>query len=115
MYMSLPRNILFPADFSQGCRAAVPAVAAMAQDLGAPVTLLYAFDIGHPDLDLSPVLPEIGAIRAHLKEELDRFAIPGLEAARIRREFVDGRAGGAIVRCAETLEAPLIMMPTRGH
>lgn len=111
--MALPKNILFPVDFSDRCSAAAPAVANMARQLSVPVTLLYVLDIGNPSLDLSPVQAEVETVRQYLKNKLDSFVASELRDAR--REMADGPAAACIVQRAAGLEAPLIMMPTHGH
>ena len=111
--MALPKNILYPVDFSSRCRAVWPAVAEMAHQLGAPVTLLHALDIEHLDLVAASI--EMMAIREHMRKKLERFPTPGLEAGAVRRELLDGSSAPCIIDCAASLDAPLIMMPTRGH
>ena len=111
--MSLPKSILFPVDFSGRCHAVWPAVARMGRDLPAPLTLFHALDIQ----GLDPTKPpgEVEGIRAHLWDELRHFPTLDLEAPNVRRELVEGPAAACIVNRAATMEAPLIMMPTRGH
>ena len=111
--MALPKNILYPVDFSTRCRAVWPAVAEMARQLGAPVTLLHALDIEH--LELVAASAEMVAIRDHMWEKLERFPTPGLEAMDVCRELLNGSAAACIIDRAAGLDAPLIMMPTRGH
>jgi nucleotide-binding universal stress UspA family protein len=113
MQVSLPKNILFPVDFSDRCRAVWPAVAGMGRELRVPVTLFHALDIQH--LEPANLLSELEKIRAHIREKLHQFPTPDLEAPNVRRELVEGPAAACIVERAANMEAPLIMMPTRGH
>lgn len=105
--MALPKNILYPVDFSIRCQALWPAVAAMARQLDVPVTLLHALDIEVP--------VEMEAARAYLREKLLQFPTTGWDVPRARRELAEGPAAACIVDRAARMDAPLIMMPTRGH
>ena len=111
--MSLPKSILFPVDFSDRCHAVWPAVARMGRDMRAPLTLLHALDM--PDLDPATLRSELEGIRSHLWDKLRHFPTLDVEVPNIRREVVEGPAAACIVERAATMEAPLIMMPTRGH
>lgn len=111
--MSLPKNILYPVDFSDRCRAVWPVVVDMAKRLGVPVTLLHGLDI---DLREPPTLPgELDSIRQRVQLKLDQFPAAALEFPNVRREVAEGRPAMCIVDRAARMEAPLIMMPTRGH
>ncbi len=112
--MALPKNILFPVDFSPRCNDAWPAVASMATQLGIPVTLMHAVDIGYPDA-MGTFSAELPAICARLRERLEEFATPGVEVPQWRRDVLPGATADCIVERASKMEAPLIMMPTRGH
>jgi len=109
--VALPTNILYPIDFSNRCRAVWPAVVGMASKLGAPVTLFHALDI--EQLDIEPAEQDV--IRARFLEKLQHFPTPGLEVPSARRDLVQGPAAACIVDRAAMMEAPLIMLPTRGH
>jgi len=111
--MALPKNILYPVDFSHRSRAVWPAVVGMSRQLSVPVTLFHALEIEHLDLSATSVEPE--AIRAHVWEKLQQFPTPELEFPNVRRELVEGSAAACIVDRAANMDAPLIMMPTRGH
>lgn len=111
--MSLPKNILYPVDFSERCRAVWPAVAAMARQLDVPVTLFHALDAGYADR--AAVLSRTEAIRAHIQKELECFPTPGLEVPNSRREVAAGPAATCIVERAGRMIMPLIMLPTRGY
>jgi nucleotide-binding universal stress UspA family protein len=83
----------------------------MASKLGAPVTLFHALDI--EQLDIEPAEQDV--IRARFLEKLQHFPTPGLEVPSARRDLVQGPAAACIVDRAAMMEAPLIMLPTRGH
>jgi nucleotide-binding universal stress UspA family protein len=110
--MSLPRSVLYPVDFSQRCYAVWPAVVDMARQLNATITVLHALDLRRVDSALLP--GELSNIRQRVQAELNAF--PGESEPRaLRRELTQGAAADSIVQYAATMEAPLIMMPTRGH
>ncbi len=111
--MPLPRNILFPVDFSARCHAVWPAVARMGRDLAAPLTIVYALDV--EDLDPTRPMDGLEGMRAHLWDKLLHFPTLDLEVPNVRRELVEGPPAACIVERAATMEVPLIMMPTRGH
>jgi nucleotide-binding universal stress UspA family protein len=110
--MSLPNSILFPIDFSDHCRLVWPAVSDMARHLGAPITLLHALDIDYRN-DL--VGADLKEIRERVKLKLELFPGAELNVPSVRREIAEGPASECIVQYASKMEAPLIMMPTRGH
>ena len=109
--MALPKNILYPVDFSDRCRTVWPAIAEMALQLRAPVTLLHVLDIDHLDLAAGQV--DLDAMRAHMWDKLQHFPTPGVPS--VAREVIQGSVAECIVHRAAKIEAPMIMMPTRGH
>lgn len=111
--MALPKNLLYPVDFSDRCRAVWPAVAHMARQFGIPVTIFHALAV--ENMRLPEFYSEYETLRRIVQEQLDRFPAPELDLPNVRRELADGPAAAAIVRRAAEMEAPLIMMPTRGH
>jgi nucleotide-binding universal stress UspA family protein len=111
--MSLPKNIIYPVDFSDRSRVVWPAVTEMAAQLGVPVTVLHALDV--EQLELVATSAEMAVIREQMGKKLEHFPTPGLDAVTIRRELLEGSAAVCIVDFAASLDAPLIMMPTKGH
>ena len=110
--MALPRTILYPFDFSDRCRAVWPAVAQMARHLEVPITLIHALDIEFLDeLDAA----DLEVIRGRAKDKLNHFLAAEPGASNIGRLVAEGPAAECIVQCAAKIDAPLIMMPTRGH
>jgi nucleotide-binding universal stress UspA family protein len=101
MDMTMPKNILYPVDFSERSHVVWPAVAAMSRQLGAEVTVLHV-------LDLPEEFGEKDDLRRRAEEKLTVFPAA-------RRAVVMGSPAQSIVRFAEAMEAPLIMMPTRGR
>lgn len=106
--LMLPKNILFPVDFSDRCSGVWPAVAQMARELGAPVTLFHALDLKH-----QPTAPN--ATREQRWEKLQCFPTPGLEIQEVRRELAEGPVAVGIANRAANMEAPLIMMAAGTH
>jgi nucleotide-binding universal stress UspA family protein len=86
----------------------------MARRLEVPVTLLHVVDVGHPDERkvFSGYMP---SLRARAQEMLSRLETPELEVPASRREVLTGAAARCIVEKAAQMEAPWIMLPTRGH
>ncbi len=111
--MALPKNILYPVDFSDRCRAVWPAVAGMAERLNAPVTILHALDLQY--YGAATIHSDFGSIRLQLQERLRCYPTPGLEASTVQRELAEGPPAVCIVDRAANMEQALIMMPTRGH
>lgn len=112
--MALPKSILFPVDFSDHCHSVWPAVLAMAQDLNAPITMLHAVEVLAAENAL-PVFGQAEMIHEHLHGTLEHFLAQETRGFNVQRELVDGAAGPAIVSRALNMDAPMIMMPTRGH
>ena len=109
--MTLPRSILYPVDFSALSGQVWPAVASMAHQLEASVTLLHAVDLDY--LELPEEFSETRRIRQRIFDKLEAFATPGVQS--VKREVSSGSPAHAIVRFAGTMDQPLVMMPTRGH
>jgi nucleotide-binding universal stress UspA family protein len=110
--MSLPGNILYPVDFSDRCSHVWPAVEEMGRTLRAPITLFHVLDMQY--LDSIKMSSGMESIRAYAREKLEHFPIPD-SVPKVRREIAEGHAVSCIVDRARKLEAPLIVMPTRGH
>ena len=111
--MSLPRSILYPIDFSERCRIVWPAVAGMAKLLDAPITLLHAVDIDR--LERSELTRSLTTIRCDAHQQLNAFPDVQLGPKCLQRELMEGPAVGCIVQAAAKMDAPMIMLPTRGH
>jgi nucleotide-binding universal stress UspA family protein len=110
--MALPRTILYAVDFSHRCRAVWPAVADMARRLDVPVTLIHALDVEFLDeLDAA----DLELIRGRVRDKLDHFLAAEPGVSNMGRLVAEGPAAECIVQCAANMDAPLIMMPTRGH
>lgn len=89
----------------------------MARALSLPIKLLHAVDFARLGLDTSIFPDEVEVIQRHFKQKLEEYPFAALapDLPPVERELADGPAVESIVRCAERMQAPLIMMPTRGH
>lgn len=112
--MAMPKDILYPIDFSDRCRGAWPAVASMARRLDVPVTLLHVLDLRYADED-EVFSGYLSTLRARAQEMLERFETPGMEIPAHRRELATGPAATRIIQKAGQMASPWIMLPTRGH
>jgi nucleotide-binding universal stress UspA family protein len=114
------RHILFPYDFSNQCRQAVPFVRALATHVGARVTLL---SVVPPLFEI--VAPEMGgpALRAgevsedwkrNLQCRLDRALTDELTGLDVQRVADSGDPAIRIAAFAHGHDVDLVMMPTHG-
>jgi len=85
----------------------------MAKNLNIPEVLLYALPTEH--MVTPQLIHERVRIRQYVQEALARFPESELRIPNVKRELVEGPAAESIVVRASKMEAPLIMMPTRGH
>lgn len=112
--MSTFSRILFPVDFSPRCHAARPLIAAMAQKLGARVTLLYAVQLPQNLYALErsyPVTLDTDRMEAEACDELRRFY--GVDGVDVAAEI--GDVALTITSYAANNGIDLIMMPTHGY
>ncbi len=77
------KRILFPVDFSEQCRATVPAVKALAQRFDAELELLHIVDMpiawfGSPEAAAWSALINPGRLREEGRIALDRFIAQGI-------------------------------------
>ena len=110
------KNILFPVDFSDRCKAVVPHVEAAARRFGSAVTLLHMVEpqVMPYGLVETFAFPELqpAQLVAKAEELLDSFA--DFEGVRIRRVVETGDPASSITSLARDWGIGLIMMPTRG-
>ena len=114
------RRILWPTDFSELAKGALPHAVAFAADAGAELVMLHVFT------PLPPYsMPEIagnlwaefqGKQRAAAEEELRHLAeqVKGPKI-KTRTVLVEGVPFDQILRTAEGLQCDLIVMATHGH
>jgi nucleotide-binding universal stress UspA family protein len=77
------------------------------------VTLFHVLDVEY--LGLETAFSGLDCIRTRMREALEHFPVPGLDAANVRRDLAEGSPVACIVDRAARMDAPLVMMPTRGH
>jgi len=113
--MSSTKHILFPVDFSDRCRGAVPFVEATARHYGAKVTLIsvatpyYAGGFeGMPLADPQQML-------SSLKAELDAWPPGGFAGLQVERIAELGDPARCIVDFTNTHNVDLVMMPSHGY
>ena len=109
------KQILFPVDFSGPCARTASAVAMLAKNFKATVTLLHAASI--------PLLPEItyperlySALRKELQKDsttaMERFVSRHFPAHAVKRVIEEGDPAQVIVDYTRNHKIDLIMMPT---
>jgi len=113
------KNILFPVDFSDRCRAVVPHVEAAARRFGSAVTLLHMVEpvvmqYGPVETFAFPGL-QPAALAAKAEDLLDTLADSAFEGLRVRRAVETGDPASSIASLARDWDIGLIMMPTRGR
>ncbi len=101
-------RILFPVDYSERCRAAVPTVRYFARHFGSEVTLLHVVEGRAAHAVDSPEAGEAAAA-------LHAFRTRELDGQRCREVVAAGDPGERVAMEAEAGEFDLVMMPTRGQ
>jgi nucleotide-binding universal stress UspA family protein len=115
-------HILFPVDFSERCKQAVPFVKQFAKRHCAKVTLMHVIQIpsgwyGGADAAY-PITFDVDAMEDDARDELVRFyAAPNGSEPRnnVAETVTHGEPAHAIVQYAEQNGVDLIMMPTHGY
>ena len=112
------QHILFPLDFSAAATAAVPFVAALANQLHAKVTILSVVPpawIAPPGLIFSPAGSEDPhTLQNTLQAHLDKVAMNGFESPPARITAV-GDPAAKIAEFTRDNAVDLAMLPTHGH
>jgi nucleotide-binding universal stress UspA family protein len=115
-------HILFPIDFSERCKQAVPFVKAFAKRYSAKVTLMHVIQIptgwyGGAE-PVYPITFDVEAMENDARQELVKFYIGpnGSEPQNnVAQTVTHGDPAHAIVQYAEQVGVDLIMMPTHGY
>lgn len=113
------RRILFPVDYSEPCRSAVPYVKDMLAKFRAELIVLRAFD--RPDLDLAHLGAGVAPmwtpeqIQAREEARLKEFTGGHFDGIALRTILHDGGAAEAVDAAVRREGIDLVMMPTRGH
>jgi len=111
------KHILFPYDFSEQGRLAVPFVGALANRLGARITVMsvVAPVWNAPPFGMPPVpMPDPGEMERELKARLDVALNKELTGFAAERMVCSGDPAVMIAEFAHTNAVDLIMMPTHG-
>lgn len=115
------RSILFPVDFSERCRAAVPQVAAKTRHFNAKLIVLSVIEIppawydGLAGAELE-TLVDIDQLKIERRLKLEAYVHTELKQAPAVDTVVDqGDPAAVIVEYAREHNAGLIMMPTHGY
>ena len=108
------KHIVFPVDFSDRSKGAVPFVAEMARVQDAKVTLIAVAHL--PSLELLEA-PQIDPqpILAGLKSQLDLAYLSDLAGLKVDRMAVLGDPAQAITDFVTANKVDLVMMPTHGY
>jgi len=112
-------RILFPVDFSERSRAAVPFVLSMAQRHHSKVVLIHALQPPPPlYAGVNTVYPEtydFEGLSADLRAELEKFAETELPKVDVTNVVEMGDPAAVIAEYADNENIALIMMPTHGY
>ena len=110
------RTIVVCADGSENSQRAIEFAAALAQQLGARVVAVHAFD---PLAQLGTVEPPVdfARLQAESRERLETHWCKALHDAGVTCEsiVVENTPVGAIVDAADTYDADLVVVGARGH
>ena len=113
------KTILYPTDFSENARHAIPHLSEVVKCFSAKVHLLHVIEtsLQVADMSWSVAPPEMGdRIREVAKERLERLAAElGLPADRITLAVAEGHPSLEITRYAKAHEIDMIVMSTHGH
>jgi nucleotide-binding universal stress UspA family protein len=111
------RNILFPVDYSEPCRAVVPYVREMVRHYSAELTLVHAYGpeaLASSELALSnPELPE--EVRMLVEQRLKDFAVEAFPGKHVETLVELGEAGAAIHKLVQRQGTDLVMLATHGR
>ncbi len=110
------RHLLVPLDGSSLAEAVLPAAAALAERLGAQVTLLHVMERGAPaTIHGERHLTEVGDAERYLVEVERRLALRDRAVGRHVHQPKEGDVARAIVQHAEELRVDLIVLSTHGR
>ena len=109
------KHIVFPVDFSDRCRGAVPFVADMARRNGAKITLI---SIAHPYYAgglAGAAVVDPGQILEDVKAELAKTFVTELAGLQVDRVAEIGDPAQGIVDFVHDNNVDLVMMPSHGY
>jgi len=115
----LPKSILVPTDFSEPANEALEYALALAEQIGAKVTLLHTYDIpivGFPDGALVATADIVGRISMSAQEALNAVvASHKHRPVALRSVLKTGDPREVIHTVAKDVDADLIVMGTHGR
>lgn len=110
------RHLLVPLDGSGLAESVLPAAAALADRLGASVTLMHIMERGAPaTIHGDRHLRDVGDAERYLEEIERRLSLRDLALARHVHEPLEGDVARAIVQHAQELHVDLIILSTHGR
>jgi nucleotide-binding universal stress UspA family protein len=110
--MGMIKTILAPTDFSSLSAAGVCYACQLARDTGAEIII---FNVIILDESNAINQREMAEHQARLQEFVARELADSMKGLRVREKVVGGQAFGAIVDCAESERADLIVMSSHGR
>jgi nucleotide-binding universal stress UspA family protein len=117
--MASNRVVVFPTDFSDSSRAALPWVRQMAGALGASIDCVYVVEEPqvYATLDMGPIpLPSTDELAASARARLADFVKQNLgDVAGVAQTVLVGRPADELVGHARERGASLIIMATHGY
>lgn len=111
------RQILFPVDFSEPCRAMVPSVLRLAHHFNCPINLLHAYDLPvafYGELGPIDMINPADLERSHTAQ-LRQFAAEMMPAEAHTQFVSPGEAADVIHQFVQRNGTDLIVMPTSGR
>lgn len=111
------RQILFPVDFSEPCRAMAPTVLKISEHFKCPITLLHAFELPiafYGDLGPLDIVIPSDLQSAH-ESQLRAFAAENFPAAAHEQIVKQGEPSSVIRNFVQHQGTDLVIMPTSGH
>ena len=111
------RNVLFPVDYSEPCKAVAPYVEEMLRHFSANLTLVHAYGLGaFPSGELAGANPNVvDQARLIEQDRLRAFAQEAFPARHVDAIAKFGEPGGVIHEVVERQGTDLVMLPTHGR
>lgn len=113
------RRIVFPADYSEACEAAIPYVNEAVTRDSAELVLLHAYQaptVYASELGLVTTgMPVPAEVEKAERTRLEEFAARAFPGVKPELHLVNDDPGRAIVEAVHRNGADLLMMPTRGY
>ncbi len=118
--MSAMRKILCPIDFSAGSKAALSWAEDWAQQFGAALYLLHAYEnpvyVLPPAGYVGPTVDALSGVRKHLEAELDRWKAEAERSGiKVRADLIEGTPYRTVIDVARDYTPDLIVMGTHGR